>query len=91
MLEIKFTNDITFKYIHDLIMEYNPKIIRFIELDDIQNVENIFEIAHILDLFKYKVEYVTYRSELPTEELSVEMFFRGIPFSNIYFNHNERI
>ena len=60
-LEIKFTNDLTFKYVHDLIIEHNPNLIRFIELDDIQNIEHIFEIAHILDLFNYKSEYVTYR------------------------------
>ena len=89
ILEIKFTNDLTFKYVHNLIVDYNPSIIKFIELEDIQNVEHIFEIAHILDLFNYKSEYITYRSELPTEELNPEVFFRGIPFVNIYLN--ERI
>lgn len=89
ILEIKFTNDLTFKYVHDLIVDHNPSIVRFIELEDIQNVEHIFEIAHILDLFNYKSEYITYRSELPTEELSPEIFFRGIPFVNVYLN--ERI
>ena len=89
ILEIKFINDLTFKYVHDLIVDHNPSIIRFIELEDIQNVEHIFEIAHILDLFNYKSEYVTYRQELPTEELNPEIFFRGIPFNKIYLN--ERI
>lgn len=86
ILEIKFINDLSFKYIHDLIMDYNPSIIRFIELEDVQNVEHIFEIAHILDLYNYKSEYVTYRSELPTEELSPDTFFRGIPFVKVYLN-----
>ena len=86
ILEIKFTNDLTFKYVHDLILYYNPTVVRFIELEDIQKVEHIFEIAHILDLFNYKSEYVTYRSELPTEELSPETFFRGIPFNKVYLN-----
>ena len=86
ILEIKFTNDLTFKYVHDLIIEYNPDLIQFIELEDIQNVEHIFEIAHILDLFNYKSEYITYKSELAIEELSPEIFFRGIPFNKVYLN-----
>lgn len=86
MLEIKFINDLSFKYIHDLIMDHNPSIVRFIELEDVQNVEHIFEIAHILDLYNYKSEYVTYRSELPTEELNPDTFFRGIPFVKVYLN-----
>lgn len=86
MLEIKFTNDLSFKYVHDLIMDYNPTRIKFIELPDIENVENIFIIADLLDLFNYKVDYVTYRTELPTTELSAETFFRGVPFDKIYLN-----
>jgi len=89
ILEIKFTNDLTFKYVHDLIIEHKPDLIRFIELDDIQNIEHIFEIAHILDLFNYKSEYVTYRYTFPTELISAEMFFRGLPFTN--FILNERV
>lgn len=89
ILEIKFTNDLTFKYVHDLIVEHRPDLIRFIELDDIQNIEHIFEIAHVLDLFNYKSEYVTYRDTFPTELISAEMFFRGLPFTN--FILNERI
>ena len=88
-LEIKFTNDLTFKYVHDLIIEHNPDLIRFIELDDIQNIEHIFEIAHILDLFNYKSEYVTYRTTFPTEMISADTFFRGLPFKN--FILNERV
>ena len=86
MLEIKFTNDLTFKYVHDLIMDHNPSRIRFIELPDIENVEHIFIIAHLLDLYNYKTEYVTYRSELPTLELSAETFFLGVPFDKVYLN-----
>ena len=89
ILEIKFTNDLTFKYVHDLVMDYNPDLIRFIELEDIQNIEHIFEIAHILDLFNYKSEYVTYRTTFPTELISADMFFRGLPFKN--FILNERV
>lgn len=86
MLEIKFTNDITFKYVHDLIMDYNPSRIQFIELPDIENIENIFIIAHLLDLYNYKVDYVSYRTELPTAELTMETFLRGIPFDKVYLN-----
>lgn len=89
ILEIKFTNNLSFKYVHDLIMDYNPDKIRFIELEDIQNIEHIFEIAQILDLFDYKSEYVTYRDTFPTELISADIFFRGLPFTN--FILNERI
>lgn len=89
ILEIKFTNDISFKYVHDLIMEYNPDKIQCIELDDIENVENVFMIADILELFNYKCDYITYRKELPTLELTPETFFRGIPFDKVYLD--ERI
>ena len=86
MLKIKFTNDITFKYVHDLIMDHNPSRIQFIELPDIENVENVFIIAHLLELYNYKVDYITYRTELPTSELTMETFLRGIPFDKIYLN-----
>ena len=89
ILEIKFTNDLTFKYVHDLVLEYNPDLIRFIELDDIQYIEHIFEIAHLLDLFNYKSEYITYRTTFPTELLSADTFFRGLPFTK--FILNERV
>lgn len=92
MLEIKFTNDLTFKYVHDLIMDYNPKVIRFIELEDIQNIEHIFEIAHILDLFNIKTEYITYRTTFPTEMISADTFFRGLPFQKFILNEvNETV
>ena len=88
ILEIKFTNDLTFKYVHDLIMEHNPDLIQFIELEDIQNIEHIFEIAHILDLFNYKSEYITYRTTFPTEKISPDIFFRGLPFNNFILNES---
>ena len=68
------SNDITFKYVHDLIMDHKPSRIQFIELPDIENVENVFIIAHLLDLCNYKVDYITYRTELPTSELTMETF-----------------
>lgn len=89
-LEIKFTDNLTFKYVHDLIMNHEGCDIEFIELPDISNLENLFLICHLLQYFESdkvgKIIYTTYRDELPTEELSPEMFFRGIPFDKMNLN-----
>lgn len=86
MLEINYVSDITFKYIHDLIEDYEPSEIVFHELeDDTVDINNLFVIANLIQYFKpgIKLTYHTYRTELPTEELHPETFFSGVPFDKV--------
>lgn len=86
-LQIKFTNDITLKYIHDLIMDYEPDDIELVELEDITNLENIFTICNLLQYYgNVKIKYTSYRNELPIDEISPDLFFRGVPFDVIELN-----
>lgn len=87
-LRIKFVNDITFKYIHDLIMEYNPEDVFFIESYDDVDLNYMYKIAHLINTYNPELPllYVSeFRKEYPLEELSAEYCFREIPFEAIYY------
>lgn len=88
LLEIRYTNETTFKYVHDLIQEHNPYGITFIEEPDGVSPNVVFEIANLLQLFKPDliVGFESNRTELPTEDLDSELLFRGIPFNFINLN-----
>lgn len=90
ILEIKFTNDTTFKYVHDLLMDDKYEIIRFVEIDDGVNPNVAFVIANLIQTYnpQLKIVYETFRDELPIEELDPEIFFRGIPFDTFKLNEH---
>ena len=90
ILEIKYINDLTFKYVHDLIMDNEGCEIEFIEIDDGVNPEVLFTICNLLQYYgqdKFsKIKFTTYRNFLPIDELSPDLFFRGIPFDELDLN-----
>lgn len=87
-LRIKFVNDLTFKYIHDLIMEHNPEEVFFIESYDDVDLNYMYKIAHLLSTYNPELSlfYVSeFRKEYPLEELYAEYCFREIPFRAVYY------
>ena len=85
-LRIKFVNDITFKYIHDLIMEVQPMSIEFIEEYNDIDLNYMFHIAHLLNTYlpEMGLKYISpLRDEYPINELSPEFAFRDIPFEEV--------
>ena len=87
-LEIKFINDLTFKYIHDLIMEHNSHDICFHEDFDDVDLDHMFSIAHYIQLLSpdIHITYETFRDEYPLDELSSELALREIPFDCVILN-----
>lgn len=85
-LYIKFVNDLTFKSIHDLIMEYNPEEVVFEECYNDVDINQLYYYAHLLNYYasKLKLVYNTYRENYPIEELSAEFAFRDIPFNKVF-------
>ena len=85
-LYIKFVNDITFKNIHDLIMEFNPEEIIFEETFEDVDLNELFHYAHLLKHYKpeLKIIYSTCRMKYPIEDLSPEFAFREIPFDKVF-------
>ena len=87
-LLIRYTNDTSFKYVHDLIQEHSPFGVIFIEEDDGVDPNVVFTIANLLQTYKpdLQIGFRSNRNELPIEELDPELFFRGIPFDKISLN-----
>ena len=87
-LEIKFVNDLDFKYIHDLIMEHNSHEICFNEDFDDIDLDRMFSIAHYIQLLSpdIHITYNTFRNEYPLDELSPELALREIPFDCVILN-----
>ena len=85
-LHIKFVNDITFKWLHDLIMEYNPKEIVFEESFDDIDLNQLYYYGHLLNYYAPEIEliYYTYREKYPITELSAEFALRDIPFNKVF-------
>ena len=85
-LHIKFVNDITFKNIHDLIMEFDPEEIVFEETFEDIDLNELFHYAHLLKYYKpdLKIIYSTCRMKYPVEDLSPEFAFREIPFDKVF-------
>lgn len=88
LLEIRYTNETTFKYVHDLIQEHDPYGVIFIEEPDGVSPNVVFEIANLLQLFKpdLMLGFKSERIELPTEDLDPNLLFQGIPFTHINLN-----
>ena len=87
-LTIRYTNDTSFKYVHDLIQDHSPVMVIFVEEDDGVDPNVVFTIANLLQIYKPDLQ-ITFRSnrkELPIDELDPEIFFRGIPFNKISLN-----
>lgn len=86
MININFVNNLTFKMIHDLIIDYEDnEIILQEELDGAVDINYLFTMAHYLmeinpDL---KITYQTNREDYPLDELDVELSLREIPFETI--------
>lgn len=89
-LQIKFVNDLSFKYIHDLIMEHTPNQIVFEETYDDIDVNQLFHYAHLLNTYTPEIEliYTTYREEYPLNDLSAEFAFRDSPFAVMMIGEN---
>lgn len=87
-LEIKFVNDLDFKYIHDLIMEHKSYDICFHEDFDDVDLDHMFSIAHYIQLLSpdIHITYNTFRDEYPLDELSPELALREIPFDCVILN-----
>lgn len=85
-LEIRFTNDMNFKFVHDLLMEEDYEQVTFIEENDGVNPEVAFIIANLIESYtdKYYLTYTTFRNEFP--DLVPDVLFRGIPFNGMNFN-----
>ena len=85
-LYIKFVNDITFKWLHDLIMEHSPKKIVFEESFDDIDLNQLYYYAHLLNYYAPEIEliYYTYREKYPITELSTEFALRDVPFNKVF-------
>jgi hypothetical protein len=95
-ITIKYTSDIPFKYVHDLIMENEGCTIEFEEIEDEVNSNSVFEIANLCQDFgkdKFsKLVFISPKDTL-TDNMSLNTYFRGIPFNEVkladkifYFN-----
>lgn len=82
ILDIKFANNLNFKYIHDLIMEFDAREICFHEDFDDVDLNQMFTIAHWIQLLSPDIymTYQTFREEYPLDELSPKLSLREIPF-----------
>lgn len=92
-LNIKFVNDLDFKFIHDLIMEHNIYEVCFQEDYDDIDLDHMFTIAHLIQLLSPDIHltYDTFRTEYPLDNLSVELSLREIPFDCVVLNGKEYI
>lgn len=88
LLTINFTNIVTFKQVHDLLMEDEYAFIKFIEEDDEIDINSMFVIANLIQAYNpsQKIIYETFRTVLPTVDLEPRVFFTGIPFDIIILN-----
>ena len=88
-ITIKYTNDIPFKYTHDLIMNNEGCIVEFEEIDDGVNPSSIFIIANLLNTYgkdKFKLLRFVSGKDTLSDELDPDIFFRGIPFDEVILN-----
>lgn len=96
IITIKYTSDLPFKYVHDLIMENEGCTIEFEELEDEVNSNSVFEIANLCQDFgkdKFSKLVFTSPKDILTDNMSLNTYFRGIPFNEVilagktfYFN-----
>ena len=69
MLEINYVSDITFKYIHDLIEDYEPSEIIFHELeDDVVDINNLFVIANMIQSGQLNANTLVWKQGMPQWE-----------------------
>lgn len=90
-LEINFSNNLTFKEIHDLIMETKPTKIDFVESHDDVDLNYMFYIAHLLNNYLPEMGLVyncSFRNNYPIDELSAEFALRDIPFEEMFIGDN---
>jgi hypothetical protein len=89
MLNINFINDLTFKTIHDLLMDCETEELTLQEeLDDVVDLDYMFTLAHYLKEINPKL-HITYKTEreiFPFDFISVELQLRPIPFDVIDLN-----
>lgn len=93
-LTIKYTEGTTFKYVHDLIEKYNPETVCFEETEFFDTpVDTAFLIGNIIKLLNPNLNliWISPRTTFPTTELSPDLFFRGIPFDELYINNTSYI
>jgi hypothetical protein len=89
MLNINFINDLTFKTIHDLLMDCETEELTLQEeLDCSVDLDYMFTLAHYLkELNPYlHITYKTEREVYPLDFISVELQLRHIPFDVIDLN-----
>lgn len=90
-LDIKFVNDLNFKYLHDLIIDTEPVSITFYEDYDDVDVNALFYIAHLLHNYLPEIElryHCEWREKYPIDDLSPEFAFREVPFSEMWIGDN---
>lgn len=89
MLNINFINDLTFKTIHDLIMDCETEELTLQEeLDCAVDLDYMFTLAHYLkEINPYlHITYKTEREYYPFDDISIELQLRPIPFDVIDLN-----
>ena len=89
MLNINFINDLTFKTIHDLLMDCETEELTLQEeLDGIVDLDYMFTLAHYLKEInpKLHITYKTGREIFPFDILSADLQLRPIPFDVIDLN-----
>lgn len=89
MLNINFINDLTFKTIHDLLMDCETEELTLQEeLDCSVDLDYMFTLAHYLKEINPNL-HITYKTEreiFPFDFISVELQLRPIPFDVIDLN-----
>lgn len=89
MLNINFINDLTFKTIHDLLMDCKTEELTLQEeLDCSVDLDYMFTLAHYLKELNPNL-YITYKTEreiFPFDFISVDLQLRSIPFDVINLN-----
>lgn len=86
---IKYTSNLSFKYVHDLIMNDEGCIIEFEEIDDGVNPNSVFKIANLCQNYgKHKFKKLVFISpqDTLTDDVDPEIFFQGVPFDEVILN-----
>ena len=89
MLNINFINDLTFKTIHDLLMDCETEELTLQEeLDDVVDLDYMFTLAHYLKEINpnLHITYKTEREYYPFDFISEDLQLRPIPFDDIDLN-----
>ena len=89
MLNINFINDLTFKTIHDLLMDCETEELTLQEeLDGVVDLDYMFTLAHYLKEINpnLHITYKTERDVYPLDFICADLQLKPIPFDVIDLN-----